>query len=449
MFGSEEYFGGYNPSASNDRVLNAAQKVRDEEIARLRRMGDMRIEAEGQKLRGIAALPEKMSQGYLAGTEESRKARQADALDRQQRMAEEQDIRQKELHPLEVATRKQGLEQGELAGKRAAVAFGDETGAAEQAARHRSWLSQKRDDGSGLTNEQYELKQKQLLTEGQIKGQKTQDALARTSMAAQQEQTLSSKEAREVPKIEAQYVAALQSGDPEAVAALDKKFASDKNASPGVVQMAKTNAAGKYRNNIESQNALFIASGPGGETLANLKKVQAKAMTLSQVKGMIADSKTQNLDTTRGRELKANITALLNREEMGPEGKNAAELVNRGLFGRVVDLGGLTTTEDRLEQSLKGIEQGITTDLNHLEMQNGHVRVPVFIQNLNATKNAVELARSTPTEKPKPSLLQNPTTPPQGDLQNVNGALPPPPNPDPNLRPTSTYRGLRIQSGRP
>jgi hypothetical protein len=41
-------------------------------------------------------------------------------------------------------------------------------------------------------------------------------------MAAQNEQTLSSREAREVPKIQAQYVQALQSGDPEAVAALDK-----------------------------------------------------------------------------------------------------------------------------------------------------------------------------------------------------------------------------------
>lgn len=107
MIGAEEFF-RYDPSRSNDKVLSQLQRYRDDELESLRRSGDMQIQARRETLQNFAKIPESIADSYLQGTEENRRQRQ-------QNMLEEQDARQRELHPLDIESRKSSLSATNLA----------------------------------------------------------------------------------------------------------------------------------------------------------------------------------------------------------------------------------------------------------------------------------------------------------------------------------------------
>jgi hypothetical protein len=444
MYGAEER---YDPSRSNDKVLSQLQRFRDQELENLRMRGEREAMATRESMQNIAKIPESIADSYLQGTEENRRQRQQDML-------EGQEARQKELHPLDIESRKSSLERNKFG-------LSEEQKQATDIQRERDWKTAKRPN-SEQTNEQYayELQQKGL--EQGLAGQRAQQALTGAQQGltgAQttnvQQQTKTTEEDRQIRAATAEYMAAYQSGDPEAIATIDAKLKAKMD--PGLMQLAKNDAGAKVKSAQEGASLFWASSDPGKKTLAQLNSIQDKASTISAIKSYIAQYNSAGFETDKANEAKNNIIALLSRPEMGPEGQNAADLVRSGVLGMRLDPAGFSKPKGRLENSLQNIEAAIGADLQQIEVQNKGIKVPIFLNTYQNTVDSYEKAKNTPTKEAAPNLFSNPTpTNPGGATQQVNTA-PPALEPNPpnkqqllNARPakapvTPTSRFRRIQ----
>jgi len=407
MFGAEEIF-RYDPSRSNDKVLNQLQRYRDDELENLRRTGDMQIQAKRETLQNFAKIPESIADSYLQGTEENRRQRQ-------QRMLEEQDARQKELHPLDIESRKLSTERNKFG-------LAEEQRSSEDTQRQRSWKQAKRPagvPGAGMTNEEYAYKLAEDAQVAGIQGQKTQTALGGAQIAQAQEGTKTLQQENAIKLATAEYQAALMSQDPEAVKALDTKY---KNLQPGLIQLAKFNAQGAIKGGQKLEDITWNDSPQGQKTMGELTTLQKKASTISQVKTYVAQYNAAPLQSHKQNEAKQNIIALLSRPEMGPEGENAADLVRDGVLGYKLDFSGYSNPKGRLDNSLAGIEASIEADLKQIQTQNQGVKAPSYLQGFQNTVSSFQQARNTSTRPPAHNLFMNltPTDPGVPILQQVN-----------------------------
>lgn len=438
MIGAEEFF-RYDPSRSNDKVLSQLQRFRDQEAENLRLQGDRQAMATRETMQNIAKIPESIADSYLQGTEENRRQRQQDML-------EGQEARQKELHPLDIESRKSTLERNKFG-------LSEEEKLSKDVQRERDWKTKKRAD-SDLTNEQYayELQQKGL--EQGLAGQRTQQGLAGAQLQNLNEQTKTAKEDRAVKMATAQYKLAYQSGDPQSIAAVDAKLS---NLDPGLIQLAKNDAQAAIKGAQMTQNLEWQSGPQGQKTMAQLQAVQDKASTISQVKAYISQYNSAGYETDQANQLKANIVALLSKPEMGPEGQHAAELVKGGVLGVRLDPSGFSNTKQRLDSSLQNIEAGIAADLSQINTQNKGVTAPAYQNAYQNTVASFQQARNTSTKANVPNLFGNPTpqNPGAGAMQQVNTAPPAlGPNP-PNKQqlqapaPASRFLHLKNKGGTP
>jgi hypothetical protein len=437
MFGSEEFFGNYNPSNSNDKVLSQLQRYRDQELDRLKSLGDQRVMAEREKLQNIAAIPEKLSQGYMEGAEEGRRNRAAAIQDQAAKRQEEAARRQQELHPLE----KESLQ---TRNKRDTFGLSEEEKLAGDNARKRTWMQQKSKANPNLTNEQYAYELDQEQQKAGISATKAGTGLAGVQTTLGKEQILTAQENRVVEKLIPIYQQAIVAGDQDAIAKLDAEYG--KNTPSHLVQKAKIAATTGAKDAIERANFLWNNDPQGGAVNAKLSKIQDKATKLQQVKAYITEYKNADTESDKANALKANIVALLNSPEMGEEGKLIASQFNSGVFGVRLSTGGLSTSSQRLDDSLSTLDNSIGAELKQIELQNTHVKAPVYKQNLQAAKNALETASKTPTKAPPPPLfqnLQNKTQP--GLMQNVNNSNQSPAGASPLPLPPSQFRTIRKQ----
>jgi hypothetical protein len=369
----------------------------------------MQAQAKREALGNIAAIPDRLVDSYIAGTEESRRAKQ-------QQMLEQQEARQKELHPLDIESRKSQLE-------RTRFGLSEEQKAAQDAQRQREWLTQTHGD-SGLTQEQYNFKLAQQLQEGQLKAQDAQIQSLKNSGAAtasniklQNAQLQSMEEDRQVRQAAAQYQAAFASGDQKEIARLDSDLS--KKLTPEILTMARNQGASNYRSQVETANLTWSGSPAGQETSRNLALLNQKASILQQVKANIAEYRDAPFGSDDSNRIKQNIIALLSKPEMGVEGRNAAASIEAGLGGLRFDTAGLSTSTQRIDSSLKNLENVIGAEIKQLEVQNAHVKVPVYLQNLDSTKNALKTAITTTTKKPPPNLLEGRAGGPQNQSQGI------------------------------
>lgn len=409
MFGAEEFF-RYDPSRSNDKVLSQLQRYRDDELESLRRSGDMQIQAKRETLQNFAKIPESIADSYLQGTEENRRQRQ-------QNMLEEQDARQRELHPLDIESRKSSLERNKFG-------LSEEQKQSEDAQRQRDWKTAKRAKGlpgEGMTNEEYSYKLGEDAQVAGIQGQKAQQGLAGVQIQNAKEQIKTSQDNRAVQLATAQYKNAYMNNDAESVAALDKKLS---NLDPGLVQLAKGEAQAAINSARKLEDINWQGSPQGEKTMAELQSVQKKSQTIAQVKTLIGQYNAAGWETTNANELKENIVALLNRPEMGPEGQHAADLVKTGILGirpqpSLTNM--YTTTKERLDSSLENLERGIEADLKQIETQNQGVRVPMYLNTITNTKASFNQAKGISTRPPAPNMNGTPTPSRPGvGMQNVN-----------------------------
>jgi len=444
--GAEEILSRYDPGRSNDRVLSQLQRFRDQELEALRRTGDMQAAAKRESLQNIGQLPQKVSEGYLAGTEEARRAQQ-------QEMLQAQEARQRELHPLNVEGQKTQLERSKfglseeqkqaadiqrkrdyltrkrpdgmtqeeydfeldrqtreanLSGVKAQTAASAAStqltqGQIADEKRKRAWLTAPRNDGSGMTNEQYLANLDIQGKEASIQNAKNTNASLDASRRLTEQQLNSLSEDQQVKKMTAVYLNAINSGDQNQIKSVDADM--QKNLHPAVYAMVKTGAGAQYRSQIETSNMVWQSSPVGQETMASLSNLRQKASTLQQVKANIAEYKTTNWETDRANQLKQNIISLLSRPEMGVEGQTAANAVASGLAGLRADLGGVSTASQRIDNSLDNINKVIEAQLQQLEVQNQNVKVPIYQQTLDSTKAALKQAISTTTNKQAPLLI--------------------------------------------
>lgn len=438
MYGAEEVLSRYDPSRTNDKVLSQLQRFRDQELENLRRSGEMQAMAKRETLQNIAKIPENIADSYLQGTEENRRQRQ-------QTMLEEQDARQRELHPLDIESRKSTLERNKFG-------LSEEQKQAGDTQRQRDWNQKMRPDG--LTNEQYAYQLQQRGLEQGLANQRTQQGLAGAQISNVQEQTKTAQEERAIRSATAEYMAAYQSGDPKAIGAIDAKLSAKMD--PGLMQVAKNQAGAQVKSAQEGANLVWQSSPTGQKTMAQLQTIQDKASTISQVKSYIAQYNSAGFETDRANEAKNNIIALLSRPEMGPEGQNAADLVRGGVLGMRLDPSGFSNPRGRLENSLQNIEAAIGADLQQIQVQNQGVKVPIFVNTYQNTLASYQKAKST-TTKQTYNLFGNPTpSNPGGAMQQVNTAPPAlgpnPPNKQGLLNPgqeqapvtpTSRFRGIQ------
>jgi hypothetical protein len=359
---------------------------------------------------------------------------------------EEQDARQRELHPLDLESRKSTLERNKFG-------LSEEQKTAGDTQRQREWNQKMRPDG--LTNEQYAYQLQQKGAEQGLANQRTQNALGGAQITNVQEQTKTAQEERQIRAATAEYMAAYQSGDQKAIEALDAKFSAKMD--PGLMQLAKNEAGAKVKSAQEGASMFWASSDPGKKTLAQLQTIQDKASTISQVKSYIAQYNSAGFETDKANEAKNNIIALLSRPEMGPEGQNAADLVRGGVLGMRLDPSGFSNPKGRLENSLQNIEAAIGADLQQIQVQNQGVKVPIFVNTYQNTLASYQKAKSTTTKQAAPNLFSNPTpTNPGGSMQQVNTAPPAlgpnPPNKQQLLNPgqgqapvtpTSRFRGIQ------
>ena len=253
MYGAEER---YDPSRSNDRVLSQLQRFRDQELENLRQSGARQAQATRESMQNIAKIPENIADSYLQGTEENRRQRQQDML-------EGQEARQKELHPLDIKNRKASLERNKFG-------LSEEQKTAGDTERQRQW--NQKEHAPGQTNEQYAYELQQRAQEQGISGQKTAQGLAGAQTQSLVQNTKDTKEDRAVKLAAGEYIAAMQSGDPNAIAALDAKFGQ--TMPPGVLQQAKISAQSTIKSATQVENLAWNDSPQGRKTMEQLHTVQ-------------------------------------------------------------------------------------------------------------------------------------------------------------------------------
>jgi hypothetical protein len=432
---AEEVFGRYNPSASNDKVLSLLQRYRDQDLDRLERQGQARVQAEREKLQNIAKIPDQISSGYLEGTEENRRERQAAAMERQQKLAEEQGQRQQELHPLDIQARKGSIARDEYG-------LSEEQARGGDAKRQRDWLNTVRPDG--LTNEQYNFQLQQKGTEAQIQGTKNAGAMNSAQIGLIGDQRKEIADNRAIKSAAAQYVAAMSSGDEKKIAELDRTLGA--SMPPGQLQLAKNEATSAYKGGIESANLFWQSSESGQKTSQDLSKLRVAADIVAQLKSNIAEYNAAGFNTDKANVIKDNIVALLSRPEMGVEGQNAAKMVQSGFLGARFDRTksfGVSSASERIDDAIQNIDNSLQSQLKQIELQNSHVRVPAYTQNLTSTANALNNALKTPTKKNTPQLISQPmntlqpNAPAGQNIQPVNNLNP---MQSPALPPASGFR---------
>lgn len=393
MYGAEER---YDPSRSNDRVLSQLQRFRDQELENLRQSGAREAMATRESMQNIAKIPENIVDSYVQGTEENRKQRQQDML-------EGQEARQKELHPLDIESRKSTLERNKFG-------LAEEQKTAGDTERQRNWKTTKRAKGlpgEGMTNEEYSYKLGEDSQVVGIQGQKAQQGLAGAQTQNVVQNTQTTKQDNAIKLATGQYLAAIQSGDQQAVADLDKKFSATMD--PGAIQMAKLNAQSTIKSATQVENLAWNDSPQGRKTMVDLATIQKKAATLSLIKTAIAQFDAASFESTKQNESKANIIALLNREEMGPEGKHAAELVQSGVLGVKLDLAGFSGPGERLANSVQGLERSIESDLKQIQTQNQGVKASGYLTYLQNTIASFQQAKNTSVRPADLNIFGNPT----------------------------------------
>jgi hypothetical protein len=407
--GAEEILGRYNPSAGNDKVLALMNKYRDEELERLRMSGLQQAQAKRESLQNIAAIPDKMVDAYEQGMEENRRQKR-------QAFAEEQAAREREIHPLQMETQKQALERSKFG-------LTEEQKAAQDAQRKREYLQGEIEvPGVGkMSQEQYAWYLDNKARETGIKQQEAGISAAKSSAAAAAdslktgqinrqlmgEQLLGAQEARAVEQAAAQYQTAMQKGDSAELAKLDKQYGS--TMKPELLSMARSKAQQFVASNTLTANIAWSGSNFGEKTQAELAKLQNKATKIQQLKTYIKSYNDAPANSDASKTAKQNITSILNSEALGEEGKILAANFNEGILGVKYDVGsGFSKASERIDEGLKKLQDSLTAQLNQLELQNSHVKVPAYINSLQSTQEAVKQALQTPTNPPPVSLFSNP-----------------------------------------
>lgn len=436
-FGSEEFFGRYDPSRSNDKILDQLNRFRERDLDQIRNSGNMQIAAEREKLAGFASIPERLAQGYSAGMSENRAQRQAG-------YAEEANRREGELHPFDIEARKQAgqmntqnMRLAEEQGRRATDLHDyDVQGrklTQDQANRQNAWLTKERKPGQ--TNEQYNYELGQRTQESGIDANRSSIAANAGNRALQQEQLLTAKEERAARKATGLYQVAMQAPDPDkAVAALENELKRDPSLTPGVLAQAKLTATSAVNSNIATKDILWRDSPPGQKTLADLNTLQRKSTTLAKVRTAIAQYKAAGAETVKADELKENIVSMLSQPEMGDEGQNAAKQFRSGLLGIRVDPKGLSSSSNRILNSLDTIQASIASDVQQLALQNQGVSAPTYQSTLRNTQAALQQAQNVSVNPPAQSIWNGKQLPrlspeqlQQGGMQMTNGQQQPAP----------------------
>jgi hypothetical protein len=413
MLGSEELFGRYNPSSSNDKVLSQLQRFRDQELDRLKAQGDQRVMAEREKLQNITAIPDKLASGYMEGAEEGRRSRAADLQDQAAKRAEEAALRQQELHPLE----KESLQ---TRNRRDTFGLAEEEKLAGDNQRRRDWMNAKRTDGSGLTNEQYGYQLQEDQQKAGIANTKAGTGLAGVQTTLGKENVTTVKEDRIVKTLIPLYQQAIVAGDQATIDKLDAQYGT--TTPPHLLQTAKIAAQAGARDQITTANLVWNNDPQGIQVNQKLGKIQDKAIKLQTAKAYISEYKKAGTETDRANSLKQNIIAIFSSPEMGEEGKILADQFASGALGLRADLGGISTASQRLDTGLDTLNNSIAAELKQIEVQYSHVKAPAYKQNLQSAKNAFELASKTPTKQAPPPFYQTPqnNSGNSGLLQNVN-----------------------------
>lgn len=443
MFGSEELVGRYNPSTSNDKIINLINKYQDEQLERLRMSGQQKIAATRDTMQNLAKIPDKMAEAYDEGLAQNR-------ANRQLQIAEEQAAREREVHPYDLEAKRNILARNKLG-------LTEEEKSAQDAQRQRDYLQGQVDvPGVGkMTREQYNFYLQQKGQETGLKAQEQSIAASKAGMGASamsqkltQEQITDLQRTRQLDDISSQYIAAMSSGDQKKVQQLDAQYA---NVNPAVVDRAKLAAQQKIMDRTTAANMVWSQSPEGARTQSKLQAIQNKAETVSQLADYVREYKNAGLGTAKQDAAKQNIIALLNRPELGEQGQILAQDFASGVSGLRVTPASITTSTERLSNGLSLLAKTSQSEISQIEQQNAHVKVPAFLNTLQSTKTALDQALMKKTDAPKPPIFMNQNGQmqqvgaPRFDQTQMNNAF----NPTGAPLPPSRFRSIQNRGSTP